>query len=129
MADDRSAATAADMRRLGTEDGHFLAQRSAKLLLAKERRTRDIVQGNSSEIEAAITQLSKAGLEEKLIRIYRQAVHRALSRALNEFSDRTHQRVSAGQTVAGAGGASARIRSARSPSDGRAGGESTQLHG
>ena len=44
------------------------------------------------EIEAAIRQFRKAGLEEKLIRIYRQAVHRALSRVLKEFSDMAHQR-------------------------------------
>jgi hypothetical protein len=92
MADDRSAATAADMRRLGTEDGHFLAQRSAKLLAANERPAQDIVQRNLREIEATIRQFRKAGLEEKLIRIHRQAVHRALSRALKEFSDMAHQR-------------------------------------
>ena len=92
MSDDRRAATAADMRRLGIEDGHFLAQRSAKHLVAKERQTQDIVQGNMREIEVAIRRFRKAGLEEKLIRIYRQAAHRALSRALKEFSDMAHQR-------------------------------------
>jgi hypothetical protein len=92
MADDRRAATAADMCRLGTESGHFLAQRSAKLLVANERQTQGIVQRNMREMEAAIRQFRKAGLAEKLIRIYRQAVHRALSRALKEFSDMAHQR-------------------------------------
>ena len=62
MADHRCAATAADMRRLGTEDGHFLAQRSAKLLVANQRQTQDIVQRNMREIEAAIGQLRRAGL-------------------------------------------------------------------